>query len=65
MASPHMLLHNLSPVDVTWLLLLLSDEDGDMIAFSSDEELGLAMPCVKDGIFRIYIKGNFFSFEPA
>lgn len=32
------------------------DEDGDMIAFSSDEELGLAMPCVKDGIFRIYIK---------
>ncbi|KAJ6667905.1 hypothetical protein lerEdw1_016226 [Lerista edwardsae] len=32
------------------------DEDGDMIAFSSDEELKLALPCVKDGIFRIYIK---------
>ncbi|XP_066470119.1 sequestosome-1 [Tiliqua scincoides] len=32
------------------------DEDGDMIAFSSDEELRLALPCVKDGIFRIYIK---------
>ncbi|XP_054831900.1 sequestosome-1 isoform X2 [Eublepharis macularius] len=32
------------------------DEDGDMIAFSSDEELKLAVPCVKDGIFRIYVK---------
>ncbi|XP_032996160.1 sequestosome-1 [Lacerta agilis] len=32
------------------------DEDGDMIAFSSDEELKLALPCVKDGIFRIYVK---------
>nr|XP_056721477.1 sequestosome-1 [Euleptes europaea] len=32
------------------------DEDGDMIAFSSDEELQLAMPYVKDGIFRIYVK---------
>uniref|UniRef100_A0A8C8VNY1 Sequestosome 1 n=1 Tax=Pelusios castaneus TaxID=367368 RepID=A0A8C8VNY1_9SAUR len=27
-----------------------------MIAFSSDEELKLALPYVKDGIFRIYIK---------
>ncbi|XP_043408526.1 sequestosome-1 isoform X5 [Chelonia mydas] len=32
------------------------DEDGDMIAFSSDEELKMALPYVKDGIFRIYIK---------
>ncbi|KYO20381.1 sequestosome-1 [Alligator mississippiensis] len=32
------------------------DEDGDMIAFSSDEELELAWPYVKDGIFRVYIK---------
>ncbi|KAL8212053.1 UNVERIFIED_CONTAM: hypothetical protein K2H54_035864 [Gekko kuhli] len=32
------------------------DEDGDMVAFSSDEELQLAMPYVKDGIFRIYVK---------
>ncbi|XP_042304522.1 sequestosome-1 isoform X1 [Sceloporus undulatus] len=32
------------------------DEDGDMIAFSSDEELKLALPCVKDGVFRIYVK---------
>ncbi|KAL9836692.1 sequestosome-1 isoform 1-T1 [Geothlypis trichas] len=32
------------------------DEDGDLIAFSSDEELELAMPCVRDGVFRVYIK---------
>ncbi|KAM9129443.1 sequestosome-1 isoform 3-T3 [Pangshura tecta] len=36
------------------------DEDGDMIAFSSDEELKMALPYVKDGIFRIYVKGIFF-----
>uniref|UniRef100_A0A803V6A8 Sequestosome 1 n=1 Tax=Ficedula albicollis TaxID=59894 RepID=A0A803V6A8_FICAL len=40
------------------LILLLSfpDEDGDLIAFSSDEELELAMPYVRDGVFRVYIK---------
>ncbi|NWH31342.1 SQSTM protein, partial [Chloropsis hardwickii] len=32
------------------------DEDGDLIAFSTDEELELAMPYVRDGVFRIYIK---------
>ncbi|XP_068062009.1 sequestosome-1 isoform X2 [Anomalospiza imberbis] len=32
------------------------DEDGDLIAFSSDEELELAMPYVRDGVFRVYIK---------
>lgn len=26
--------------------------------FSSDEELELAMPFVRDGVFRVYIKGN-------
>lgn len=34
-----------------------------MIAFSSDEELKLALPCVKDGIFRIYVKGNLSQFS--
>lgn len=34
------------------------DEDGDLIAFSSDEELELAMPYVRDGVFRVYIKGT-------
>ncbi|XP_074865668.1 sequestosome-1 [Carettochelys insculpta] len=32
------------------------DEDGDMVAFSSDEELRMALLFVKDGIFRIYLK---------
>ncbi|TEA35387.1 hypothetical protein DBR06_SOUSAS21310012 [Sousa chinensis] len=32
------------------------DEDGDLVAFSSDEELKMAMSYVKDDIFRIYIK---------
>ncbi|XP_039934280.1 sequestosome-1 isoform X2 [Hirundo rustica] len=32
------------------------DEDGDLIAFSSDEELELALPYVRDGVFRVYIK---------
>ncbi|KAM6150841.1 sequestosome-1 isoform 2-T2 [Erethizon dorsatum] len=32
------------------------DEDGDLVAFSSDEELMMAMSYVKEDIFRIYIK---------
>ncbi|XP_075398218.1 sequestosome-1 isoform X2 [Tenrec ecaudatus] len=32
------------------------DEDGDLVAFSSDEELTMALSYVKDDIFRIYIK---------
>ncbi|NWX95400.1 SQSTM protein, partial [Nothoprocta ornata] len=32
------------------------DEDGDLIAFSSDEELELALPYVQDGVLRVYIK---------
>ncbi|XP_004478190.1 sequestosome-1 isoform X2 [Dasypus novemcinctus] len=32
------------------------DEDGDLVAFSSDEELSMAMSYVKDEIFRVYIK---------
>uniref|UniRef100_A0A8D0FBJ5 Sequestosome 1 n=1 Tax=Strix occidentalis caurina TaxID=311401 RepID=A0A8D0FBJ5_STROC len=31
-------------------------EDGDLIAFSSDEELEMAMPYVQNGVFRVYIK---------
>lgn len=34
------------------------DEDGDLVAFSSDEELTMAMAYVKDDLFRIYIKGK-------
>uniref|UniRef100_A0A8C5KXN6 Sequestosome 1 n=1 Tax=Jaculus jaculus TaxID=51337 RepID=A0A8C5KXN6_JACJA len=32
------------------------DQDGDLVAYSSDEELTMAMSYVKDDIFRIYIK---------
>ncbi|XP_021266228.1 sequestosome-1 isoform X2 [Numida meleagris] len=32
------------------------DEDGDLIAFSTDEELDMAVPYVQDGVFRVYIK---------
>ncbi|KAM6196611.1 sequestosome-1 isoform 3-T3 [Sarcoramphus papa] len=32
------------------------DEDGDLIAFSTDEELEMAMPYVQDGVFRVYVK---------
>ncbi|XP_064243756.1 sequestosome-1 isoform X2 [Passer domesticus] len=32
------------------------DEDGDLVAFSTDEELELAMPYARDGVFRVYIK---------
>ncbi|XP_014323347.2 sequestosome-1 isoform X4 [Myotis lucifugus] len=43
-----------------WVLMccLLNnlDEDGDLVAFSSDEELTMAMAYVKDDLFRIYIK---------
>ncbi|XP_036604568.1 sequestosome-1 isoform X9 [Trichosurus vulpecula] len=32
------------------------DEDGDLIAFSSDDELSMGMRYIKDNLFRIYIK---------
>ncbi|XP_027722910.1 sequestosome-1 isoform X2 [Vombatus ursinus] len=32
------------------------DEDGDLIAFSSDDELNMAMRYIKEDLFRIYIK---------
>ncbi|XP_074058752.1 uncharacterized protein LOC141499846 [Macrotis lagotis] len=32
------------------------DEDGDLIAFSTDEELSMGMPFIKDDLFRIYVK---------
>ncbi|XP_076994328.1 sequestosome-1 isoform X2 [Tamandua tetradactyla] len=32
------------------------DEDGDLVAFSSDEELAMATSGVSDGTFRIYLK---------
>ncbi|XP_072487350.1 sequestosome-1 isoform X10 [Notamacropus eugenii] len=32
------------------------DEDGDLVAFSSDDELSMAMRYIKEDLFRIYIK---------
>ncbi|KAM9357208.1 sequestosome-1-like [Symphorus nematophorus] len=31
------------------------DEEGDLVTFSSHDEMRFALTCVKDGIFRIYI----------
>uniref|UniRef100_G1KYX2 Sequestosome 1 n=1 Tax=Anolis carolinensis TaxID=28377 RepID=G1KYX2_ANOCA len=50
------LLRNASPGPAGAFQMYYKDEDGDTIAFSSDEELKLALPCVKDGVFRIYVK---------
>lgn len=36
----------------------ISDEDGDLVAFSSDDELMMGLGCVKDSTFRLYIKGK-------
>ncbi|XP_026199156.1 sequestosome-1 [Anabas testudineus] len=32
------------------------DEDGDLVAFSSDDELMMGLACVKDNTFRLFIK---------
>ncbi|KAG8004358.1 Sequestosome-1 [Nibea albiflora] len=32
------------------------DEDGDLVAFSSDDELMMGLACMKDATFRVYIK---------
>lgn len=36
--------------------MFYKDEDGDMIAFSSDDELIMGLSCVKDDTFRLFIK---------
>ncbi|XP_023815306.1 sequestosome-1 isoform X1 [Oryzias latipes] len=36
--------------------LFYKDEDGDLVAFSSDDELMMGLGCVKDSTFRLYIK---------
>lgn len=40
------------------LLPLHPDEDGDMVVFSSDDELLMGLNCMKDDTFRIFIKGT-------
>ncbi|XP_078477988.1 LOW QUALITY PROTEIN: sequestosome-1-like [Lampetra planeri] len=36
--------------------LYYKDEDGDLVAFSSDDELMMGLGCMKDSTFRLYIK---------
>lgn len=36
----------------------VSDEDGDLVAFSSDDELMMGLACMKDNTFRIFLKGT-------
>lgn len=36
----------------------VSDEDGDLVAFSSDDELIMGLACMKDATFRLFIKGK-------
>uniref|UniRef100_A0A8C5IBP6 PB1 domain-containing protein n=1 Tax=Gouania willdenowi TaxID=441366 RepID=A0A8C5IBP6_GOUWI len=38
--------------------LFYKDEDGDLVAFSSDEELVMALTFMKDETFRLYVKGQ-------
>lgn len=38
--------------------MYISDEDGDLVAFSSDDELMMGLGCTKDDTFRIFIKGT-------
>ncbi|KAM9062773.1 sequestosome-1 isoform 4-T4 [Sarcophilus harrisii] len=47
---------NLKPPLPHLSTLSCQDEDRDLIAFSSDEELCMGMCYVKEGLFRIYIK---------
>lgn len=36
--------------------LYYRDEDGDLVAFSSDDELMMGLACMKDATFRLFIK---------
>lgn len=35
-----------------------ADEDGDLVAFSSDDELMMGLACMKDATFRLFIRGE-------
>lgn len=48
--------HNHNSHDVWKITVFPLDEDGDMIAFSSDDELMMGLALVKDDTFRLFIK---------
>lgn len=39
-------------------MVVVADEDGDLVAFSSDDELMMGLACMKDDTFRVFIKGE-------
>lgn len=41
---------------VVWVFFSLLDEDGDLIAFSTGEELLEALGFVDNGLFRVFVK---------
>ncbi|XP_061832799.1 sequestosome-1-like isoform X1 [Nerophis lumbriciformis] len=38
------------------LNMFYRDEEGDLVGISSDDELMMGLACMKDDIFRVYIK---------
>lgn len=38
-------------------LFVFPDEEGDLVAFSTDEELNMGLENLNEGVFRVYIKG--------
>lgn len=48
--------HNHNSSDVWQISLFSLDEDGDMVAFSSNDELSIGLAYVKDNTFRLFIK---------
>lgn len=40
-------------------VFVFADEEGDLVAFSTDEELNMGLEILNEGVFRVYIKGIF------
>lgn len=55
--NKQLILYNIAPCwddDDVYVL----DEDGDLVAFSSNDELMMGLACMKDSTFRVFIKGT-------
>lgn len=40
------------------IYVFVVDEENDLVAFSSDDELMVALGCIQEDVFRVYIKGK-------
>lgn len=40
------------------MMVYFSDEYGDLVAFSSDDELMMGLACMKSDTFHLFIKGT-------